>query len=495
MRLSNRIWLGLMAAGLAAGPALAEQPVGLLLDAWDAAYVAGGKIGHIHTQVDRVEAGGKTVIHMRQDARLAVKRGEDSFKMSIVTNSYELATGMLYAIDSTMRISSVDRKSKGRLGDDGVFRVTTDTASKKETTNFDWSQDILGPYAHERMLKENPIKAGEARTFKTFLPDINLIASSTLKGLKNDKTPLRDGKPVELLLVEQTNDQIPIKVSLWIDGKGNIVKSVVPVAAFSMELFRVSRSEALDEPIGEGVDLGTPTYVKVDQPISNAHDSKKIRYRLEMGDEAAAAAISAASYQKIVSRSKSSVVIDVSKQTPDDKLDGDKEKPGDEYLASNGFIQADDPKIVAAAKEVCAGADSSWTKVQRLERWVHEHITNKDFNVGFASASEVMQTHEGDCTEHAVLLAALCRAAGIPARVAMGLVYLQRDKAFGYHMWTEVNIGERWYAADGTLGKGFVAGGHIKLSDGSLKGASAMSTFLPIFKVIGKLKIVVEAVE
>jgi hypothetical protein len=77
----------------------------------------------------------------------------------------------------------------------------------------------------------------------------------------------------------------------------------------------------------------------------------------------------------------------------------------------------------------------------------------------------------------------------------MGLVYLEGSKEFGYHMWTEVEIGGTWYGVDGTLGQGFIAGGHIKLADGSLKGATAMSTFLPIFKVIGKLKIAVEKVE
>ena len=70
-------------------------------------------------------------------------------------------------------------------------------------------------------------------------------------------------------------------------------------------------------------------------------------------------------------------------------------------------------------------------------------LNAKDFSQAFASAAEVVDTHEGDCTEHAVLLAALCRARGIPARVAIGLVYMPATHEFGYHMWTEVYIGKR----------------------------------------------------
>ena len=150
---------------------------------------------------------------------------------------------------------------------------------------------------------------------------------------------------------------------------------------------------------------------------------------------------------------------------------------------------------MATARSATAGARTPWEKAVVLENWVDENLGAADFTVGFATASEVLQTRTGDCTEHAVLLAALCRALDIPARVAMGLVYLEGPGNFGYHMWTEVNIDGKWWAIDGTLAQGYVAGGHIKLADGSLKGASALGTFLPILQVIGKLKITVEAIE
>ena len=68
--------------------------------------------------------------------------------------------------------------------------------------------------------------------------------------------------------------------------------------------------------------------------------------------------------------------------------------------------------------------------------------------VGDGSASEAARTREGDCTECAVLLAALLRANGIPSRCVNGLVYSEDDFAgqkdvFVYHMWTQA-----WIALD-----------------------------------------------
>jgi transglutaminase/protease-like cytokinesis protein 3 len=124
-----------------------------------------------------------------------------------------------------------------------------------------------------------------------------------------------------------------------------------------------------------------------------------------------------------------------------------------------------------------------------LEKHVHDNLITTDFSQVFASAADVARTGRGDCTEYAVLLAALCRARGIPARVAFGLVYVAPQQGFLYHMWTEVWIKDRWIPIDATLGRGGIGADHLKLSDSNLKGASAYTSLLPIANVVGRLKI------
>jgi hypothetical protein len=94
-----------------------------------------------------------------------------------------------------------------------------------------------------------------------------------------------------------------------------------------------------------------------------------------------------------------------------------------------------------------------------------------------------------------VLLAGLARARGIPARVAIGLVYQASTQSFAYHMWNELWLTDRWVPMDATLGRGGIGAAHLKLADSNLAGAQAYSCFLPVAQVIGQLKIEILEVE
>ena len=78
------------------------------------------------------------------------------------------------------------------------------------------------------------------------------------------------------------------------------------------------------------------------------------------------------------------------------------------------------------------------TAARALVDWVHEHLEQEP-SVTVPSAREVLAARRGDCNEHAVLLTALARAAGIPARVVAGVVYL--EDGFYYHAWNELWLG------------------------------------------------------
>ena len=60
----------------------------------------------------------------------------------------------------------------------------------------------------------------------------------------------------------------------------------------------------------------------------------------------------------------------------------------------------------------------------RIEKYVWRKIAKKNYTITFATASQVAENLEGDCRQHAVLAAAMCRAAGVPSRTAVGLVYV-----------------------------------------------------------------------
>jgi transglutaminase-like putative cysteine protease len=147
------------------------------------------------------------------------------------------------------------------------------------------------------------------------------------------------------------------------------------------------------------------------------------------------------------------------------------------------------------AAQIAPQETDPWKLACAIEKFVAGAVRNKNFSSAFATAAEVARSLEGDCTEHAVLMAAVCRVRKIPARVAFGLVYLQREHGFAYHMWNEVWIRDRWVPMDPTLGLRGIGADHIKLGDSNLSGGSPLAELLAVVQVFGRLELEVLEVE
>ena len=152
-------------------------------------------------------------------------------------------------------------------------------------------------------------------------------------------------------------------------------------------------------------------------------------------------------------------------------------------------MTSDDVRVRGLAQRVTRGMIDPWEKATAINQWVYQNIRDKNFEIAFAAASEVARNLSGDCTEHSVLTAAMCRAAGVPSRVVIGLVYVDNLEGFGYHMWDEVYVNHRWVAIDPTLDQTTVDAVHIKLTDSSLDGVAPFEAFLPMVRVVGHLTI------
>jgi hypothetical protein len=112
----------------------------------------------------------------------------------------------------------------------------------------------------------------------------------------------------------------------------------------------------------------------------------------------------------------------------------------------------------------------------------------------------VLRTKVGDCNEHTALYVAMARALGIPARIAVGLVYIHG--AFYYHAWPEVYLEEPaagssalgasrglWLPVDPTLNEFPANATHLRLARG---GLDKQTVVLPM---IGRLTMEVLDVE
>ncbi|MHC4763036.1 MAG: transglutaminase-like domain-containing protein, partial [Planctomycetota bacterium] len=141
-----------------------------------------------------------------------------------------------------------------------------------------------------------------------------------------------------------------------------------------------------------------------------------------------------------------------------------------EALKPTRFVQSDSKEIIALASEAIGQTQDAGEAAGRIEKFINNYIEEKGFGIGYGSAVEVAQSREGDCSEHAVLTAAMCKAVGIPAQVVSGMVYVDDLEGyrniFGGHAWTQVYIGDRWVYLDATRPDRSKAG-HIALASGS----------------------------
>jgi len=151
-----------------------------------------------------------------------------------------------------------------------------------------------------------------------------------------------------------------------------------------------------------------------------------------------------------------------------------------EHLASTFLIQSDAPEIRNQTAEIVLGTTDEREKAQKLVQWVYENLDRSKLRMTIPSAVEVLKSKSGDCNEHAVLFVALCRAAGIPARICAGLVYMRGG--FYYHAWAEVYL-TTWVSIDPTLNQFPADVTHIKFVHGSLEQQTKL------LKLIGKLSI------
>ncbi|MGD8666430.1 MAG: transglutaminase-like domain-containing protein, partial [Desulfobacterales bacterium] len=153
------------------------------------------------------------------------------------------------------------------------------------------------------------------------------------------------------------------------------------------------------------------------------------------------------------------------------------------FLKPGPFIQSDDPKIRDLVQDILRDqpAADPLTRAEKLMNWVYTHIEKRPV-LSLPDALSTLDNKVGDCNEHAVLLAALGRAAGIPTRIEAGLVYLKGR--FYYHAWNLMYLGQ-WVTVDPIFGQLPADVSHLRLATGSPERQ------LDIMGVIGNIRLTI----
>jgi transglutaminase-like putative cysteine protease len=500
-------WLLVLLVCPTPAPAQEKKPEAKpLLETWQAAYLEGLKVGHAHTVAIEVKKGGKTIIRTTRTLDLVIKRYGSVLPISFEWTTEETKTGKVRYLAESQSVAK-DRKSFSGTVEDGqlLFRNSLDKVVRK----LAWNDEAVGLYGQEMAFARRKAKTGDRFSMIDYQLSLGLALTlrATIKGeesvdrlvsQKKGDTSSVVRRPARLLRVDVVADkiklgdnelQLPTK-RVWLDGNLMPVREQFEQPGLgTVTFYATTKAAALEKGVAPELlpDLELTSSIPLKQTIDRPYDTTHAVYRITTTEPLSKVFIED-DRQQIRNRKGNTFELVVRAiREPGKAKEG--KAPGQAYLQSNHFIDSDNPTVKALARKAVGGETDAWKKATLVRQWVQDNM-KVSTAVGFPTSARIARDLEGDCRQHALLCAAMCRAAGVPSRTAIGVVYGRnegRSPSFFFHMWTEVWVRGQWIGIDAILGK--VGATHLKMVEASWDKTVTLAPLLPIATALGKVKI------
>lgn len=428
--------------------------------------------------------------------RLSIGRGSTATKAEITSVFVEAADHapirMRYAQNMSAQVVETEWVFEG----DSIVKKSSQGGQVTESRLEPFEGEWLSPRSAQARLRD-AIANGEKKVEYALLDGSGGARPVDVTHERVGQETIEiNGKPIEVTIWNTTTSAMPIVAREAYDAEGELVTQEVDIGVGKLIARRATREQAMHAGQGNGPELLVASFVKPDKPLSRLSQIERLQMRLHMKDDAELPAMPTAGAQRATmaddKKSATLIIMPGVKQAvdvPADAPQGD----ADEFIEPSTMINSDDDVVMELAQRaVRRSADDAMAKAEALRAFVRRHISSKGLEVAFATAGETARNKKGDCSEHAVLLAAMMRAQKIPARVVTGLVYADsfsgHQDIFGWHMWTQAWIDGKWIDFDATLPTRFNAG-HIMVSASSLADGIADADFAALILIIGRLEV------
>ena len=446
---------------------------------WRGIYYRGEKIGFTVSQT-LPEGDG---FELQEDGRLQMALLGATTAATIRTDAHVDRAFALRAFEFSLDPGTGKVEVRGRI-DGRRLSLEVRTAS--------------GARAEERLLDEPPALS---QNLSRRLADGGLATGARHQWTMFDPATLRNSPvvvdvgrrelvrgagvaPIPAFRVEMTF--AGLRTTSWVTDTGEVVREESPLGLITIrESPQSARTMAVSNRIREDLLQTAAVVPRMSTRIDEPRDVRRLRLRVR-GLEAAA--FPRGDLDGGAQRTDGDVVelIDPRQMTAE-RADPDASR----YLAAEPFIESDAPEIRAEADAAVRGIEGDRARAERLTRYVNALLDKKP-TVSLPSAREVLRTKVGDCNEHTALYVAMARAVGLPARIAVGLVFVHG--AFYYHAWPEVYVDRAagrglWLPVDPTLNQFPADATHLRLTRGGLDKQAA------ILPLIGHLAIDVVSVD
>lgn len=479
----RRCLLPMLIAAICASPLSAldvdNPPRGVFSDEWYAVYIQNQKSGHTHITMERLTRDdGRDVIRTSLDMTIEMRRSGQVISVSMKQSSTEGLEGRPIAFEHSLKLGNLPGPTtKGVVRDGKVMITTSQFGQEGQDTVYDLPEGAMMSWGVFRETMRRGLEPGLSYELAMYEPTISPkeLIPVTMEIEKRETLDLF-GRQVDTIKTIQRM-RLPGSLAVagtlesisWITDAGETLKLTMPVMDLNIEILACPRAAALapNDPAEMMMDM----LIQVDQKIDRS--AAALSYILSKNSKAGKARLGAlptTSMQHVDEVGADRIRFTVHRRDREWAAGTESLSPEEKerYLAPTSMVNYKDPKVAELAKQA-AGDEKDPEKIARkLTIFVHDFVKTKDLSIGFATASEVARSRQGDCTEHGILLAALGRAHGIPSRVVAGVVYAPqfggRKGVFVGHMWTQFWIGGRWIDIDPALGQFEPDATHIAMS-------------------------------
>ena len=427
---------------------------------WFAIRLDGERIGHVER--DRTLVGDE--VHSREYFRARFNRNGVPLTVTSEEKHRERRDGTPVGFSYRQKLGASETRLVGELLDARTLRVRVRFGESSTQRRVAWPEGALlaeGVRLREQSLPRTP---GSLVRYRSFNPAAleGLDTEARVIGMERIRV---GGTPMEALRVEHwlSFGSGGVRVVAHVDADGRLLRTTMPLFGRELLIERGSAADAVPPKVR--ADVYDFTLVASPVAIDAALRRRDLDYtlRLGRGDEGAGLPIAQQEW-----RGGKRGELDVRVQAEAGPA-REAVPTAPEYLAATLWINADAPAIRRFAERAAQGVDDDIARMLRLEQAVRERISNKSLRVGYASALDAYTRREGDCSEHALLLAAAARSLGIPTRIAIGLVYADRfgrhRQVFVPHAWVQARVAGRWQNFDAAQ-DGF-GSDHLALALGS----------------------------
>lgn len=451
-------------------------------------------IGQATSRLDTLSDGFELEDLMRLELPALGQTG-----LAIATTRVKLSPSLVMENFTFTLDSEVGRfQASGELLPDTTLQVRIISAGSEQNISFRMPQPpIMSNVVPIRVAMGEGLEVGETVRLPVFDPTSLSTRTVEVHILEHDTLFVTDSAAIgtDGRWASAHLDSVPawkiaeefggVRVESWVDANGRILEASSALG-FSMqkteyELARQAQQESRlvsNSSIDNDVIFSTAVQSNVDFADVTQHD--ELRFRLT--------GVDLEGFQLDGGRQTLRGDTLIIRRTDWDGVDPDYRLPYAfmdlrESLEPEPLIQSDNERIIQRAQEITGHRARQLQDPKEVARQLTTAVydmLDKDVTFSVPNAVQVLETLQGDCNEHTVLYVAMARALGLPARTAVGLVYV--NGAFFYHAWPEVWLDE-WVAVDPTFGQYPADASHIRFVIGGL------AQQVEIVRLIGSLDI------